>query len=130
MIKVILNPDSFCMLHLWNSLVKKSCICGLLYKISKWLLLIMIFGLRPKVLQYVIKLWIIIQTHIRDTDSYSDTDSENLHISLSNQWFSLNVIKVSQRVANDQIINGKTSLQKFVILLIIRGVSPTWRQAQ
>ena len=71
------------------------------------------------------KIWIIIQTHIRNTDSYSDTDSENLHISLSNQWFSLNVIKVSQRVANDQIIDGKTSLQKSVILPIIRGVSPT-----
>ena len=69
--------------------------------------------------------WIIIQAHIRNADSYSDTDSENLHISLSNQWFSLNVIKVSQRVANDQIIDGKTSLQKSVILPIIWGVSPT-----
>ena len=56
---------------------------------------------------------------------YSDTDSENLHISLSNQWFSLNVIRVSQRVANDQIIDGKTNLQKSVILPIIRDVSPT-----
>ena len=70
------------------------------------------------------KIWIIIQTHIRNTDSYSDTDSEHLHINLSNHWISLNVIKVSQRVANDQIINGKTSLQKSVILPIIRGVSP------
>ena len=69
--------------------------------------------------------WIIIQTHIRNTDSYSDTDSENLHISLSNQWFSLIVIKVSQRVANDQIIDWKNNLQKSVILSIIRGVSPT-----
>ena len=67
--------------------------------------------------------WIIIQTHIRNTDSYSDTDSENLHI--SNQWFSLIVIKVSQRVANDQIIAGKGCLQKSVILSIIRGVSTT-----
>ena len=62
---------------------------------------------------------------MRKTDSYSDTDSENFHISLSNQWLSLNVIKVSQRVANEQIIDGKTSLQKSVILPIIRGVSPT-----
>ena len=69
--------------------------------------------------------WIIIPTHIRNTDSYSDTDSENLHISLSNQWFFLKVIKVSQRVANGQIIDGKTSLEKSVILPIIRGVSPT-----
>ena len=69
--------------------------------------------------------WIIIQTHIRNTDSYSDTDSENLHISLSNQWFFLNVIQVSQRVANDQLLDGKTSLQKSVILPIIRSVSPT-----
>ena len=73
----------------------------------------------------MLKRWIIIQTHIWNTDSYSDKDSENLHISLSNQWFSLNIIKVSQRVANDQIIDGKTSLQKSVILPIIRGVSPT-----
>ena len=64
------------------------------------------------------------QIHIRNTDS------ENLHISLSNQWFSLIVIKVSQRVANDQIIDGKTSLQKSVILSIIRGVPPTSRQTQ
>ena len=70
------------------------------------------------------KWWIIIQTHIRYTDSYSDTDSENLHISLSNQWFSLNVTKVSPRIANDQIIDGKISPQKSVILPIIRGVSP------
>ena len=69
------------------------------------------------------KRWIIIQTNIRNTDSYSDTDSENFHI--SNQRFSLNVITVSQRVANNQIIDGKTSLQKSVILLIIRGISPT-----
>ena len=71
------------------------------------------------------KRWIIIQTNIRNTDSYSDTDSENFHISLSNQRFSLDVINVSQRVANDQIIDGKTSLQKSVILPIIRGISPT-----
>ena len=69
--------------------------------------------------------WIIIQTHIRNTDSYSDTDSENLHISLSNQLFSPHAIKISQRVANDQIIAGKTSLQKSLILPIIRGVFPT-----
>ena len=67
------------------------------------------------------RLWIIIQTHIRNTDSYSDTDLENPHISLSNQWFSLIVIKVLQRVANDQIIDGKTSLKKSVILSIIRA---------
>ena len=53
-------------------------------------------------------IWIIIQTHIWNTDSYSDTDLEN--VSLSNQWFSLTDIKVSQKVANDQIIDGKTSL--------------------
>ena len=52
-------------------------------------------------------------------------DSENLHISLSNQWFSLIFIKVLQRVTNDQIIDGKTSLQKSIMLSIIRGVSPT-----
>ena len=74
--------------------------------------------------------WILIQTHIRNTDSYSNTDSENLHISLTNQWFSRNVIKVSQRVANDQIIDEKASLQKSVILPIIQGVSPTSPQAQ
>ena len=32
---------------------------------------------------YVLILWIIIQTHIRKMDSYSDTDSEKLDISLS-----------------------------------------------
>ena len=69
-------------------------------------------------------LWIIIQARIQNTNSCSDTDSENFHISLSNQWFSLIVNKVSQRVANDQIIDGKTSLQKSVILPIIWGVSP------
>ena len=51
-------------------------------------------------------------------DSYSDTDSENLHIILSNQWFSLIVIEVSQRVASRQFID---KIQKFVILSIIRG---------
>ena len=56
---------------------------------------------------------------------YSDADSENLHISLSNLWFSLIVVKVLQRVANDKIIDRKTSLQKSVILPIIRGFSPT-----
>ena len=73
----------------------------------------------------MLKRWIITQTPIRNADSYSNTDSENLHISLNNQRFSLNVIKVLQRVANDQSIDGKTSLQKSVILPIIRGVSPT-----
>ena len=33
-------------------------------------------------------------------------------------------IKVSQRVANNQFIYEKTSLQKSVILSIILGVSP------
>ena len=70
-------------------------------------------------------LWIIIQTHIRNTDSYSDTDSEKRDISLSNQWFSIIIIEVSQRVAKNQIIVEKTSPQKFSILLIIRGVSLT-----
>ena len=65
-----------------------------------------------------------------NADSYSDTDPENLDISLSNQWFSLILIKVSQRVANSQIIDEKTSLQKFVILSIIWGVSPTKRQPE
>lgn len=62
---------------------------------------------------------------IRNTDSYSDTGSEKLHIIFSNQWFSLIAIKVSQRVANNKFIDEKTSLQKFVILLIIWSVSPT-----
>ena len=68
--------------------------------------------------------WILIQTHIRNTDSYSNTDSENLHISLTNQWLFLNVIKVSQRVAGNQIIDQKTSIQKSVILPTIQGLSP------
>ena len=63
--------------------------------------------------------------HIFETDSYSDTDSEKHHISFRKQWFSLIVVKVSQRFANNQIIDGKTSLQKSIILSIIRGVSPT-----
>ena len=68
----------------------------------------------------------IFQTHISNTDSYSDKDSEKLGlISLSNQWFSLILIEVSQRVANDQIIDEETSHQKFVILSIFPGVSPT-----
>ena len=75
------------------------------------------------------KVWIIIQTHIQNTDSYSDTDSEKLHISLSNQWFSVIVIKLLQRVAKNQITDGKTSLQKPVILSIIRSVSPTKQQS-
>ena len=62
---------------------------------------------------------------IRNTDSYSDTGSEKLRIIFSNQWFSLIAIKVSQRVANNKFIDEKTSLQKFVILLIIWSVSPT-----
>ena len=76
------------------------------------------------------KVWIIIQTHIQNTDSYSDTDSEKLHISLSNQWFSVIVIKLLQRVAKNQITDGKTSLQKSVILSIIRSVSSTKQQAE
>ena len=50
---------------------------------------------------------------------YSDTHSKHrfifrhrfgkLYISLSNQWFSLVVIKVSKGVANNQIIGEKTS---------------------
>ena len=64
--------------------------------------------------------------HIFETQIHIQTqDLENLHISLGNQWFSLNVIKISQRVVNDQIIHEKTSLQKSVILPILRGVSPT-----
>ena len=46
------------------------------------------------------------------------------------QWFSLIVTKVSQRVAHNQLIDAKTSLQKSVILSIIWGVSPTWRQPE
>ena len=34
-------------------------------------------------------------------------------------------IQISQRVANNQFTDKNTSLQKFAILLIIRGVSPT-----
>ena len=59
-----------------------------------------------------------------NSDSYSDTDSEKLHIILSNKCFSLIVTKVSQKVANNQIFDEKTSLQKFVILSKIPGVSP------
>ena len=70
------------------------------------------------------------QTHIQNTDSYSVRDSEKLHIILSNQLFSLIVIKVSQRVASNQFIEEKTNLQKFVILSIMRGVSPTQRQPE
>ena len=43
----------------------------------------------------------------RNTDSYSNTDSEKLQISLSNQLFSLNVIKLLQRVAKDKIMTEK-----------------------
>ena len=75
-------------------------------------------------------LWIIIQTHIRNTDPYSDTDSEKRDISLSNQWFSIILIEVSQRVAKNQIIVEKTSPQKFSILLTIRGVSLTQLQPE
>ena len=63
--------------------------------------------------------------HTRNADSYSDTDSENLHVIHSNQWRSLIVVKVSQGVANKQFIDEKTRLRKFVILPIIWGVSPT-----
>ena len=76
------------------------------------------------------KVWIIIQTHIQNTDSYSDTDSEKLHISLSNQWFSVIVIKLLQRVAKNQITDRKTSLQKSVILSIIQSVSSTKQQSE
>ena len=57
--------------------------------------------------------WNVIHTH--NADSYSDTDSENLHVILSNQWCSLIVVKVSQGVANTQFIDEKTRLRKFVI---------------
>ena len=66
---------------------------------------------------------------------YSDTYSKHRFTSrhrfgknwfrLSNQWFSQTIIKVSQGAANNQIIDKKTSLKKFVILWIICGVSPT-----
>ena len=39
-------------------------------------------------------------------------------------------LKVSQRVANNQFIDEKASLQQFVILSIILGVSPTYRQPE
>ena len=51
----------------------------------------------------------------RDSYSGSDKDSGKLHIILSNQWFSLIIIKVSQRFANNQFIYEKRSLQKIVI---------------
>ena len=38
---------------------------------------------------------------------YSDTYSENLHISLSNQLFSLIVIHVAQRVARIKLLTEK-----------------------
>ena len=56
---------------------------------------------------YLLKWWIIIQTRIGNTDSYSETDSEKLDISRSNQWFSLILTKVSQRLTNNQIIDQK-----------------------
>ena len=52
-------------------------------------------------------LWFIIQKHIRNTDSYSDTDSGKLDITLSNQLTSLIVTKVSQSITNDQFIDKK-----------------------
>ena len=66
-------------------------------------------------LRYIFKTWIIIQAHIQNTDL------EKLHVSLSNQWFSLIVIKISKRVANNKIIGKKASLQKSVILPKILG---------
>ena len=54
---------------------------------------------------------------------YSGTDSEKLCIILSNQWFSLIVITVSQRVAKNQVIDEKESLQKIVFLSIIWSAS-------
>ena len=66
------------------------------------------------------------QTHIRrNADPFAERDSEKLHIILSIQWFSQIVIKVLQKVANNQFIDKKASLQKFVIFSIIRGVLPT-----
>ena len=70
------------------------------------------------------------QTHTRNTDSYSETDSGKLDINLSNQQLSLILIKVSQRVANKQIIDKKTSLQKFVILQHNDNLSETSKISQ
>ena len=53
------------------------------------------------------KKWIITQTYIRNTDSYSDTDSEKLDISLNNQLFSLILITVSQRVPTTKLLTKK-----------------------
>ena len=50
---------------------------------------------------------------------YSDAYSKKRYIILSKQWFSLIVMKVSQRVDSSQFINEKMSLRKFVILMII-----------
>ena len=72
----------------------------------------------------------MIQTHIRNTDLYLDIDLEKTRIILSKQWFSLIVMKVSQKVANSHFIDEKTSLQIFIIFSIIPGVSPTKQQPE
>ena len=72
----------------------------------------------------------MIQTYIRNTDLYLDIDLEKIRIILSNQWFSLIVMKVSQKVANNDFIDEKTSLQIFIIFSIIPGVSPAKQQPE
>ena len=62
--------------------------------------------------------------HIFETQIHIQTQNRKTFI-----WalaiYDFLVIKVSQRIANDKIIEGKTILQKSVILPIILGVSPT-----
>ena len=58
--------------------------------------------------------WNVIQTH--NADSYSDTDSDNLHVILSNHWCSLIVVKVSE---------GKNKAPEIRHFADNWGVSPT-----
>ena len=57
----------------------------------------------------VIVLWIIIQAHIRNTDSYSDTDSEALEAK-GFLWF---LLKYRKRVLNNQVIDEKKVSRNF-----------------
>ena len=75
--------------------------------------------------------WMIIETHIWNRDSYSDTDLEKLYIIMSKQWFSVIVIKVLQRVAILLTKNKSPEFRSFVDNLWGSSeITPTWVNLQ
>ena len=75
--------------------------------------------------------WMIIETHIWNRDSYSDTDLEKLYLIISKQWFSVIVIKVLQRLTIFLKKNKSPEFRPFVDHLWGSSeITPTWVNLQ